>query len=290
LFKELGDDFAIASISINLGADLRDAGEYDKAFPLMQESLRVFKERKAVTGTATALVNLAELEYCRGDNRQARVILDESIAFCRERGDRAHLAASLHNVAVVALLEGKCAEAAEPCLEALTLTAELGDKRRAALCLEAAAGIAANMGRAEAAAEVLGAVAALREAIGAQTSVPHREALALAVNAVSSQLPGDVLERAQATGRSMSFEQAISLGLQVLSAPVSRSDASHGRLTRREIEVLRLIAVGLTDAQVAEQLTLSRHTVNAHLRSIFSKLRVTSRSAAARYAFEQGLV
>jgi DNA-binding NarL/FixJ family response regulator len=64
----------------------------------------------------------------------------------------------------------------------------------------------------------------------------------------------------------------------------------YGGLTAREVEVLRLLATGLTDAQIAEQLVLSLHTVHAHLRTIYSKLGVTSRSAATRYAFEHRLV
>ena len=60
-------------------------------------------------------------------------------------------------------------------------------------------------------------------------------------------------------------------------------------LTHREIEVLTLLARGLSDAQIAEQLFLSRHTVHAHLRSVFGKLGVTSRMAAARIAIEHGL-
>jgi DNA-binding CsgD family transcriptional regulator len=65
---------------------------------------------------------------------------------------------------------------------------------------------------------------------------------------------------------------------------------AYGGLTAREVEVLRLLATGLTDAQIAEQLALSLHTVHAHLRTIYSKLGVTSRSAATRYAFEHQLV
>lgn len=61
-------------------------------------------------------------------------------------------------------------------------------------------------------------------------------------------------------------------------------------LTEREVEVLRLLARGLTDAQIAETLVISPRTVNAHLRSIYTKLNVTSRNAAARYAFKQKLV
>jgi DNA-binding CsgD family transcriptional regulator len=61
-------------------------------------------------------------------------------------------------------------------------------------------------------------------------------------------------------------------------------------LTEREVEVLKLVAEGLTNAQIAEQLVLSPLTVNAHLRSIFNKLDVTNRTAAAHHAMELGLV
>jgi len=55
------------------------------------------------------------------------------------------------------------------------------------------------------------------------------------------------------------------------------------------VEVLRLVAEGLTDAQVAERLYVSLATVKTHLRSIYGKLDVPSRTAAARFANEHGL-
>ncbi len=61
-------------------------------------------------------------------------------------------------------------------------------------------------------------------------------------------------------------------------------------LTAREVEVLRMVAQGMTDAQVAEHLVISPRTVNWHLTSIYSKLGVSSRSAATRYAIEHKLV
>ena len=60
-------------------------------------------------------------------------------------------------------------------------------------------------------------------------------------------------------------------------------------LTRREVEVLRLVAQGLTDAQVAERLYLSPRTVGRHLASIYNKLGVATRLAATRFALEHGL-
>ena len=71
------------------------------------------------------------------------------------------------------------------------------------------------------------------------------------------------------------------------SVPTSTGSAG---LTRREVEVLRLVAQGLTDAQVAEALVVSVRTVNWHLQSIYGKLGVNSRLAATRYALEQRIL
>ncbi len=61
-------------------------------------------------------------------------------------------------------------------------------------------------------------------------------------------------------------------------------------LTAREVEVLKLVARGLTNAQIAQELFLSPRTVNAHLNSIYHKLGVSSRTAATRLALEHGLL
>ena len=60
-------------------------------------------------------------------------------------------------------------------------------------------------------------------------------------------------------------------------------------LTAREVEVLRLVAQGMTDAQVAAQLVISPRTVNSHLTSIYNKLGVDSRTAASRFAVDYQL-
>jgi DNA-binding CsgD family transcriptional regulator len=71
-------------------------------------------------------------------------------------------------------------------------------------------------------------------------------------------------------------------------APASRGNPFG--LTAREIEVLRLVTLGLTTTQIADSLIISPRTADAHLRSIYSKLDVTSRSAATRSAIVHKLV
>ena len=61
-------------------------------------------------------------------------------------------------------------------------------------------------------------------------------------------------------------------------------------LTARELEVLRLVAAGKRNREIASALVISERTVARHLQNIFAKLRVSSRTAASRFAFEHDLV
>ena len=86
----------------------------------------------------------------------------------------------------------------------------------------------------------------------------------------------------------MEMEEAVEYALEPResSAPPSYPAGLSGR----EVEVLRLVATGMTSAQVAKALFISPNTVNRHLGSIYGKLGVSSRAAAARFASEHNLV
>ena len=88
-------------------------------------------------------------------------------------------------------------------------------------------------------------------------------------------------------------QETRSQAAQARQPPIPRTKSSPAHpdgLTVREVEVLRLVARGLTDGQVAEKLVISPRTVNTHLTSIYGKIGVSSRSTAARYAIEHHLI
>jgi DNA-binding CsgD family transcriptional regulator len=108
------------------------------------------------------------------------------------------------------------------------------------------------------------------------------------VDALRSRLEEEAFREAWSEGRAMGMERAVGYALQPRgpSAPT----ALPAGLSAREVEVLRLVANGMTNAQVARELFISPNTVNRHLNSIYAKLGASSRAAAARFAAEHHLV
>jgi len=144
------------------------------------------------------------------------------------------------------------------------------------------------------AAHLWGAVEALREAIGAPLPLVERAPYHRVVASSRTQFGEKDFDTAWAEGRTMSPEQALATQGQVAlpipgELPSSPPTYPNG-LTTREFEVLRVVAQGLTNEQVAERLVISPRTVDTHLTSIYSKIGVSSRSAATRYAIEHHLV
>ena len=90
----------------------------------------------------------------------------------------------------------------------------------------------------------------------------------------------------------MSPEQAIEYALQEPGPPesVEPPPAYPLGLSAREVDVLRLVAQGLTNAQIASRLFISPRTVNAHLGSIYHKIGSSTRAEAARFAAEHDLL
>ena len=84
--------------------------------------------------------------------------------------------------------------------------------------------------------------------------------------------------------------QSVKQEIQMISEQIPSPLEYSARLTAREQEVLRLVARGLTNEQVAEQLVISPRTVDTHLKLIYRKIGVSSRSAATRYAMQHHLV
>ena len=124
------------------------------------------------------------------------------------------------------------------------------------------------------------------------------------VTSARGQLGPEAFAAAWGEGRTMTPEQALASlepatfprppsapsSPSAVSTPAPKASTSPDVLTAREMDVLRLLAQGLTSAQMAERLVIGLVTVNSHVRSIYSKLGVTSRATATRYVLEHNLL
>jgi DNA-binding CsgD family transcriptional regulator len=207
---------------------------------------------------------------------------------------------ALDTLGWAALLSGSMERARASFAESLALSRRVGDRECISTCLEGLAYIAGAEGAPEKAGRLFGAGRALLEAIDF-TLTPRERAMREPYQAsVRSRLGDAAWEEALAMGRAMGVEEAMAYALseeKSSAAPTAPEQASTppslppypAGLTPREVEVLGLVAQGLTNAQVAEALFLSPRTVHRHLNSIYHKLGVSSRTAAARFAIEHGL-
>jgi ATP/maltotriose-dependent transcriptional regulator MalT len=144
--------------------------------------------------------------------------------------------------------------------------------------------VAAAQGHLIWAVQLWGAAQNLRESRGLSLSPAFYERMVVATR---RQLGEQTFAQAWEVGRSWSPEQALAAQNEVELPPQTvRAPAG---LTAREVEVLGLLARGFSNAQIAQALVVSLLTVKAHVRSIYSKLEVTSRAAATRYAIEHRL-
>jgi DNA-binding NarL/FixJ family response regulator len=97
-------------------------------------------------------------------------------------------------------------------------------------------------------------------------------------------------------GLKEAIEYALSAEVPSATTPSTAGQPSHSStpehpagLTSREVEVLRLVAEGMTSARIAKELFVGTRTVETHITSIYHKLGVSSRAAATRFALEHGL-
>jgi DNA-binding CsgD family transcriptional regulator len=206
----------------------------------------------------------------------------------------------IDNLSWATLLGGEPQRAKAQFEEDLTLSKELSDRATITTSLEGLACVAGANGEALRAAKLFGAAEALMEATGYRFGALESDMVEPYRTSARSRLGEAGWDEALAEGRTMSMEAAIGYALSeegsttatqstTSEQPLSSTPDHPAGLTPREIEILGLVASGMTNAQIAKELFVSPRTVETHLTSIYHKLGVSSRAAATRLALEHGL-
>jgi predicted ATPase/DNA-binding CsgD family transcriptional regulator len=305
LCRAVGEKVLMATVQILFAQAELSLGHAARAQPLLEEARSIYQELGSIPAIALIFNMLGRLALQQGELDKAEEFLTESDRLAREVGDQHNLALrSRLLLAGLAALQGDYATARLRYEEGLATALALGHTSLIASGLKGLGCVAAAQGLHTWAAVLWGTAEPLRESRSvAIAPVFYDRMMAVA----RSQLGEPAFEEAKAQGRALTAAQALAsretLTPQVPQSPQPAQAApgsfpvapthaatSPAGLTLRESEVLRLLATGLTSSQIAEQLIISVLTVNGHIRSIYSKLGVTSRSAATRYAIEHKLV
>ncbi|MDP8908243.1 MAG: LuxR C-terminal-related transcriptional regulator, partial [Chloroflexota bacterium] len=291
---------ALNCLGIALGD--HDVSILDQAEPLYKEAVAIvdrddsIKHRRQIAASATH--NLSVLVELRGDLDRAEALRTEAVARWRATGIGWGTANALDQLAALVLDRGDPARATALAQEALAIRWEMGDTASMVDPLEVIArAVTRDPAQATLVARLWGAADALSEAIGHAGLEGSPVEWDRDEVTVRDTLGEDAFAAALAAGRSMPLEQVVSealalapetLALHTDSDQTNAHADDHG-LTPRELEVLRLVAAGRSNRQIADALFISHSTAITHVRHILAKLGLDSRTAIAAWAIRHGL-
>lgn len=330
LFRELGETVSEADSLANIGWQLMERGNYEPVLPMLQEALASHSAINYLPGIGRTRVYLGDYYWRKNDPAQAIEYLEEGITLLREVNNRIQLPSGLFRLGLVYLCQGDLARAGKVLEEtveiaeemnktldltyaysnlgllrmvqnnlaeaetlfrkSLSLRDEIGQLEGVLWAMEGLAVVALKQGRSGEAQELMEEARLLRQAIDAPV-LPHT--IKFILPKLLNFQTGDNLTSRHARAkppvavRSMPIPAVPALD-PGLSSYID-SDAVIG-LSSREKEVLKLLAEGHSNNQIARILIISPGTVNNHLSSIYSKLGVNSRTAAVRYAHDYSLI
>jgi non-specific serine/threonine protein kinase len=285
----------------HLGHVARERGDLDEAEARYREALERARATVEEDWVFFGLQGLAMVADDRGDLASAVALVEEAVARCRGAGFHWGLAAMLAHLSLLARQQGDRRRAAPLDRERLAISRELGAGWVIAEGCLVAAEAAGWLREPERAARLLGAATALMErfcaslppslpseidAMGADVRAALGEAAFAAAWAAGQSLPLDEAG-AEADAVFAAEEQACAPGAAPLP-PVLDAAARSG-LSPRELEVVRLVAAGRSNREIADALFISHGTATTHVRNVLAKLGLDSRTAVAGWAIRHGL-
>lgn len=267
---------------------LQSAGRTEEALALTEESVAVARKLGNPYWIAYSLW-IAGMAFSHVEPRRALAAWDEGIEVVRDQrvqffeGFIARDAARLHTT------DGEPAAALGLFAEAITAFQRAGNVPQLVITLASVPALFERMGRPEPAATLLGALA------NEPSSAHHVPELADIGERIAHDLGPKRAEQLTGDGSDLDLgDAAVYARRQIEVArrdPTPRpAEARPGGLSRREVEVLRLLADGRTAGDIATELFISKRTAEHHIAHIYTKIGVGNRAAATRWAVQHRLV
>jgi predicted ATPase/DNA-binding CsgD family transcriptional regulator len=305
LYQKLGDERGMALAYHRLGGAYSRINDTAARLAL-EESVSLYRKIDDKGGLAYSLMALGTVNLTHGENALANLQLQEGLEQCRALGNKEGIAWSLLMLALLFLTENNLLKVTSLLKESLILFSEIRNKGGRARALILMGELMSKQGKYAEARRFLEESLALLREVGSRQFIAQSLLKLASTAAIQGDAPGArtyyeeslviISDLKVDTGVAASLEEFRNLYLSqehlearppyVMNQPTPTYPAG---LTVREVEVLRLVANGLTNAQIAQQLVISTRTVNAHMRSIYNKLEISSRTAATRFAIDYHL-
>jgi predicted ATPase/DNA-binding NarL/FixJ family response regulator len=299
LCRTLGESWVRSISTANLALSvMMPRGQLDLAAIHIEEADRLMRLVGDRLNLATSFNLRAEIDRVRGDTAAAEEHLREALAIAREMDDPYGAGHALRLLGVLAAEAGDVERAVPLLREAIAHLSRMCGADEVGGCLDGLADVAIAVGDPATASRLLGAIDAALIAEGSTQSETTPGEHAARVAAVIAALGEDGYRAAWEAGYALSLDEAIAEALAWEPASREASPARRGpvaasgpasSLTPRELEVLQLIAEGLSNQQIADRLYLSRRTASSHASSILGKLGLASRTQAVAFALRNGL-
>jgi non-specific serine/threonine protein kinase len=293
--RGLGDANGAYAALTMLASTAEYQGNDDRAMTLYEETLALGRAAEHPVMIAYAVSNLADAAYRKNDLDRALALSIEGVDLCRQLDHSGYLALALCNVAQVELARGRPAEAAALYEQSLSYSEAMRSNFMIADGLSGFAAVALADGQPVMAARWLGVVQGICEAIS-HPVLPHHGQHRRVLEETRATLADHVFIEAWEAGRALPLDAAVAEAHEVAAAvggkaamSAQKPQSTHG-LSVRELEVLRLLVAGRSNAEIAERLFISRRTATTHISHIFAKLGVASRAEAIAFAHRHGLV
>jgi predicted ATPase/DNA-binding CsgD family transcriptional regulator len=261
------------------------AGDHAAAVRLLQEAGTLAAGLDDHLATVAVLQARALTGFSAGDLATARAAASEGARLGREAGDLYTLQVMLISLGSSAVVAGDLDEAGPLLDEALRIASRIDDRVAQWYLLDSFGCHAAASGQPRLAAQLLGAAETLRTATGSTMMGFASRYVAGARRSAVAALGQARFDAALEGGRSLSREAAVDLALGRTAGATGAPAGGAGRtvLGRREADVARLVAEGLSNRQIGTRLFISERTVDSHVRSILDKLGFDTRAQIAAW-------
>ncbi|MGB3634381.1 MAG: BTAD domain-containing putative transcriptional regulator [Rubrobacteraceae bacterium] len=274
VYREIDDKEGIVTALIRLGYTALLGERNQSSIPgYLEEATRLGLKLKDSRTKADVHIFTGLASIGRQDLKKAASSYEEALKIARRRGDTQNASLILFNLGFVALGNEDLDGAEAHLRESLKLSR--GSEYRLVFVHAGygLAGVAASRRLPARAARLSGAVEAVSEATGVGLSLMTTSRFDHLLERARAELGEEAFETEQATGKLMNWEQAIDYTLA--------EETPAKPLTPREKEIAELVARGLSNRRISEELVISTRTAETHLKNIFEKLNVKSRTEVA---------